>query len=225
MSEKITKFTRFRSWLERNKVFFELSTAILLAYMSYTVSINANQIATYQNDLVKEQNNLIKDENQPIFQFNFTQFNNDNLDSAERIDIYNIGKPAHNFQAEAYVLCNIQLHNSSDNEYTKISFYQKNYYINTSMVSPVGLMNSFDSAGFLTSLPRYLNSTSLSCLQNQSNIEQVQLTRYVHFTYSDIYGENHDEVYCVTKLGSFKLTESEKIMLVHELDYISYVPR
>jgi hypothetical protein len=228
MNEKVTKFTRLRDWLERNKVFFELTTAILLSIMSLTVSINANHIAEYQAELMKEQNNLTKYQNQPIFEFKLVELNSSTLNTAEKIDIYNNRTAITNFKAEAYVLCDVYLSNYSYAEIglsdIVLSFTQNCYYDVIPTGSSQGLMSSVESTGFLSSLPRYLNSTSSSAelnsyLQNQSNIKQVKLTRYIHVTYSDIYGENHDEVYWVTEIGTFKITEDKKMELANKLGH------
>jgi hypothetical protein len=101
------RLNSIREWLERNKIFFEVVVAFSLTMMSITVSINANQIATYQNDLIKE-------ENQPMFIFNLSQADNGSLDIGERIDIYNIGKPAYNFDAKANIFFDVYLYNESD---------------------------------------------------------------------------------------------------------------
>ena len=101
------KLITIREWLERNKIFFEIVVALSLTCMSIIVSINANQIAAYQNE-------LIKGENQPIFVFNLTYAENDRLGKGERIDVSNIGKPAYNFKAEPYIFFDVHLYNKSN---------------------------------------------------------------------------------------------------------------
>ena len=42
-----------RDWLDKNKVFFETITAVLLAVMAIVVSLEANRIASYQTELMR----------------------------------------------------------------------------------------------------------------------------------------------------------------------------
>lgn len=212
------KLVAIREWLERNKIFFELVVALSLTSMSIIVSINSNQIAAYQNELIKE-------ENQPIFVFNLTHADNGSLDVGERIDISNIGKPAYNFKAEPYIFFDIHLYNKSDYNSEKKAYVPITSYYGYSVEtgSPVELLLSFNKYYF-----RPINGTNYTgnyaafyhINEDFSNYSQtrnyfgyIELKRYFHITYSDVYGEIHDEIHYVDEGASFKLLEKDKIDL------------
>lgn len=215
MSEKLNTI---REWLERNKIFFELVVALSLTSMSIIVSINSNQIAEYQNELMKE-------ENQPIFVFNLTHADNSNLGVGERIDINNVGKPAYNFKAEPYIFFDIHLYNKSDyNSEKKVDVPVIDYYgYSIKTGSPTELLVSFNK--YYSCPIKGTNSTGNYAVfnhidgdfrnysQTQNYFGYIELKRYVHITYSDVYGETHDEIHYVDEDTSFKLAEKDKIDL------------
>lgn len=218
------KLDTIRKWLENNRIFFELIVALSLTSMSIIVSINANQIAEYQNELIKQ-------ENQPIFVFNLTRTVNPNytdngsLDKGERIDINNIGKPAYNFTAEEYIFFDIRLYNKSDNYSEKKAYVPvTNYYLYSVETDPaIGLLRSFNMDYFFPiNGTNYTGNYAVYChinedfgnySQTQNYFGYIDLKRYFHITYSDIYGEAHDEIYYVCGGTSYKLKEKDKIDL------------
>ena len=54
-----------RSFLERNKIFFEIITATAITTASIFISIKANNIANYANGISEEQTKIMKSENTP----------------------------------------------------------------------------------------------------------------------------------------------------------------
>lgn len=186
------KLDTIREWLERNKIFCELIVALSLTSMSIIVSINANQIAEYQNELIKE-------ENQPIFVFNLTYADNSNLGVGERIDVSNIGKPAYNFKAEPYIFFDIHLYNKSDYNSEKKAYAPVTGYYGYSIKtgSPTELLVSFNKyyscpIDGTNSTGNYavfyhINEDFKTYSQNQNYFGYIELKRYLHITYSDVY--------------------------------------
>lgn len=242
--------TRFREWLERNKIFFEIIVALSLTAMSIIISYNANQIAT-------DQNNLIKEENQPIFIFNVTHFNNDLNNSSnevEKLDIYNIGGPAYNCSIEEYTFFNIQFSDFEGNLRNSANIPMAYYSGITFTGLPTGLMKSFLKNNYViingkkcptekytvlnqisNDLYTYLQNHNSENYSKENGDLEVDLLTYVLITYIDIYGENHDEIYYVSDGISFKLSEYDKICLTKEynkryvlyhgpLDLFAYMP-
>lgn len=222
------KLDTIRKWLENNRIFFEIIVALSLTSMSIIVSINANQIAGYQNELIKE-------ENQPIFVFNLTRNDNGSLDVGERIDISNIGRPAYNFKAEPYIFFDIHLYNESDYNSEKKAYVPVTSYYGYSVEtgSPVELLLSFNKYYFRPingtnytgnyAVFYHINEDFRNYSQTQKYFGYIELKRYFHITYSDVYGETHDEIYYVDGGTSFKLEEKDKIDLDkrHNDGYIS----
>jgi len=218
----------FRKWLQRNKIFFEIIVALSLTTMSVIVANNANQIAATQNQIMKE-------ENQPIFIFDTRIPDNDTSNVMERVKIDNIGKPAYYFFAEPYVLYDIQVR---DNDYNikknaiipVVDFYS---YSETSGFTS-GNMESFYRENLTytirennSSTKYYTNDTmetlykingDLGSYTKNRNDMFVDLYIYIHITYQDVYGDSHDEIYCIDSYGlQSKLSEHDKIHL--EMEY------
>lgn len=180
--------------------FFEVIVALSLTGMSIFVSSTANQIASYQNE-------LIKGENQPIFIFNTTYFHKsiyDDSDYGEGMDIYNAGKPAYKFKSEAYVFFDISLYSAN---HTKMDLLIPVllYYVDGTVVNaPVGLLQSYSCPIELTNGTHYTytcNSNVFNKMSddffhsgNQNISRLIDLKKYIHITYNDIYNENHDEI-------------------------------
>lgn len=66
------KIIEFRMFLERNKIFFEISLAIIVAITGIFISIQANNIA-------KNQTKIMELENTPRIEIRNTQVYNDSL--------------------------------------------------------------------------------------------------------------------------------------------------
>lgn len=241
MDEKIIRswLIRLRSSLERNKVFIDLVVAIALTSMSILVSYNSNQITEQQNELIKE-------ENQPFFVFNLTEI--DTADTLEVLEIYNAGKPVSGFSADTYTFLEIYYHDFNNDTIKRAYVPIGNYYTFTRVAE------SQTGTGLLLTLKRNKHSYEKQAAydlrkskilraieENFWNYSDDQgkyynssagvnmwasVFTYVHMTYLDIYGEEHDEIYYVDSWSYFELYEKDKIVLENKhktLDHISYL--
>lgn len=55
-----SRWARLRTWLERNKIFFEIFAAVALGVMGLVLTYQGNRLAESQNDLTGRQTNLTK---------------------------------------------------------------------------------------------------------------------------------------------------------------------
>lgn len=94
MKKRIKYFRNFRSWLEKNKIFFELLSMVVLSTMAIIVSKNANEISTTQTRIMEY-------ENQPNFDLVFYQSFEDSTNIPTSIwNVYNRGGRVTDYELE-----------------------------------------------------------------------------------------------------------------------------
>ncbi|MCC9064813.1 hypothetical protein [Flavobacterium piscisymbiosum] len=104
------KIIRFRNLLERNKIFLEVLTAIVLTSTSIFVSFQANNIATQANIISNTQTGIMKMENTPSLEIRKTQtvIDSSGLDNVSKWTVLNNNSIISNFEIEKeYAYLNI----------------------------------------------------------------------------------------------------------------------
>lgn len=104
------KIVLFRNLLERNKIFLEVLTAIVLTSTSIFVSFQANNIANQANIISNTQTGIMKMENTPSLEIRKTQTVNDSsgVDNVSKWTVLNNNSIVSNFEIEKeYAYLNI----------------------------------------------------------------------------------------------------------------------
>ena len=104
------KIILFRNLLERNKIFLEVLTAIVLTGTSIFVSFQANNIAKQANIISDTQTGIMKMENTPSLEIRRTQTVNDSsgVDNVSKWTVLNNNSSISNFEIEKqYAYLNI----------------------------------------------------------------------------------------------------------------------
>lgn len=76
------KIVQFRNFLERNKIFLEVLTALVLTITSIFVSIQANNIANQANKISSDQTDIMKRENTAKLEIRKTQLSGDSVQNS-----------------------------------------------------------------------------------------------------------------------------------------------
>lgn len=99
------KIIALRSFLERNKIFFEIITASALTTASIFISIKANNIANYANDISEEQTKIMKSENTPRIQIKREELYIDSTKTnyITKWSVYNNNSKLSNFEIQKEV--------------------------------------------------------------------------------------------------------------------------
>lgn len=104
------KIISFREFLERNKIFLEVLTAIVLTSTSIFVSFQANNIANQANIISSTQTGIMKMENTPSIEIRRTQIMSDSsgIDNVSKWTVINNNSIISNFEIEKeYAYLNI----------------------------------------------------------------------------------------------------------------------
>nr|WP_199002162.1 hypothetical protein [Flavobacterium sp. ASV13] len=104
------KIILFRNLLERNKIFLEVLTAVVLTGTSIFVSFQANNIAKQANIISNTQTGIMEMENTPSLEIRKTQTVNDSLgvDNVTKWTVLNNNSSISNFEIEKqYAYLNI----------------------------------------------------------------------------------------------------------------------
>lgn len=104
------KIVHFRNLLERNKIFLEVLTAVVLTSTSIFVSFQANNIANQANIISNTQTGIMKMENTPSLEIRKIQTINDSsgVESISKWNVLNNNSSISNFEIEKqYAYLNI----------------------------------------------------------------------------------------------------------------------
>lgn len=198
-----------RSWLERNKVFFETIAALALSIMATVVSVAGVSVAARQNALIELQLQAERLQLLPHLQLDvaYEMIENENgqmYATTEKIIVTNYGGVARSIGSTAYVVMDVFL------DGTKKSFPLGGYYWTTF---------HFDGAvGKLLEITREDNNKIWSDLERgyrelakeEGHSGIIELRRVVRLRYQDVFGETHVEYHLVEPLaGGSLIPQSE----------------
>lgn len=199
-----------RAWLNNNKVFFEVSSSVLLGIMA--VIISGRQLAT-----AKDEYRLHYSEKMPLFKFDYEQIGLDSLDfmDTEFLTITNEGGAIKKFDCAVSVFYEFSVLNKSGKSVEKkVSVYIPDFYaINSLTNKPAGkLLTAWDKGNNLNryNAGRYC-SVAGKMLDKFVNMDKVVYFKIVftdinddkHTQYYDTYGNEIDET-------SYKFIVNEK---------------
>ena len=184
--------------------------AVLLAIMAITLTINSNEIASYEIELKKM-------ENQPLLKFDVDLSEHENYrPTKDQLKIYNIGSPPTEFQIDAIIFLNARYEDEHGiSEYALIPI--NDYYDGFS--SPTGdlIGNLINFQGTSSNKENYklvgmANKEFMASAAKNKSIGSIDIMRFIKFEYKDIYGKSNVEMYYVDPYGTrtHKLTENNK---------------
>lgn len=187
------KIILFRNLLERNKIFLEVLTAIVLTSTSIFVSFQANNIAKQANIISDTQTGIMKMENTPSLEIRKTQIENDSssVDNVSKWIVLNNNSSISNFEIEKqYAYLNIvKRENSAE---INIPLME---YINIegrSTEQNEGLIYEFDNK---------------NCSKNEQLTRQLiwdygytQIKSYIEISYTNVLTKKETKYYQITPL-------------------------
>ena len=174
-------FTRFRSFLQRNKIFFEVILASLLSFMAIFVSIKTNSIAEHQTKIMEY-------ENTPQLEIRKHQEFNQELNTYNDIWlIFNRNSKVSNFDIEEnYSFIRFESR-SAKNDSILIPIAQ---YVNTK-----GMLTG-ESEGLIYQFDNSHNSVYEFTLRNELiNIGYLEIESYIKSTYKDVMQQKEEKYY------------------------------
>lgn len=209
------KVEKIREFLINNKIFFETIVAVLLAIMAITLTINSNEIASYEIELKKM-------ENQPLLKFdvNLSEYDYENYRfTKDQLIISNIGTPPKEFKIDNIIFLNIAYENEHG-RFENALIPINNYY---GLGSPTGnligkLVNFKDKYYYYYENHgnyEYIsiaNDEFTKFAVNKNSLGYINIMRIVKFEYKDIYEKSHEEMYYVDPYGykTHKLTKNNE---------------
>ena len=205
-----------RDWLDKNKVFFETISAVLLAAMAIIVSYEANQIASYQTELIRL-------EHQPFLDFDI-DLAFDPIESKythDRLTISNVGSPLSEFDCQHAVFFKVEYGEIEEKLRSAmiplIGYYDTTFQTN----NPRGKLATLANSGITEGNNWKTTQTTLEFMnfaRKKNATGFAEIVRYIRVCYKDIFGETHDEVYFVDTLGTHKLPEIEGKKIFEEYE-------
>ena len=205
---QMSKTEKLRSFLNKNRIFFETIAATTLTIMAIVVAV-AQLITTNEQTAYLEQQTIIeRSQALPRFTVQVKQFMNEEGTFAEdeKIMVYNHGNIAYNIKVDAVIFFELTYseNNKSRNLRIPISgYYAANIYTG-------------DSTGLIVSSYDAKNHYKRFNLQNQLyDLEEttgrtisIDVKRYVKISYTDIFEVDHVEYYFVPIIYGGELLET-----------------
>lgn len=187
------KIVNFRSLLERNKIFIEVLTAIVLTIASVFVSFQANNIANEANIISNTQTNIMKMENTPSIEIRKNQTISDSLgfDNVSKWTVLNNNSIISSFEIEK--------------EYAYLNIVKRA----NSLEINIPLMEYINSNGKLTgqnegSVYEFDNE---NCSKNELltrqavwNYGYIQVKSFIEISYTDVLAKRETKYYQITPL-------------------------
>ncbi|UWY30055.1 hypothetical protein N4T20_08940 [Flavobacterium sp. TR2] len=187
------KVISFREFLERNKIFLEVLTAIVLTSTSIFVSFQANNIANQANIISSTQTGIMKMENTPSIEIRRTQIMSDSsgIDNVSKWTVINNNSIISNFEIEK--------------EYAYLNIAKRT----NSVEIDIPLMEYINSDGKLTGQNEgvvYVFDNK-NCSKNELLIRQgiwdygySQIKSFIEISYTNALRERETKYYQITPL-------------------------
>lgn len=208
-----------RSWLEKNKIFIETSSTIVLiaiAVMASMLTSQTNQIASYQAEIMAL-------EHQPVIEFKI-DFVDDPSGEHDRLTISNEGYRLSSFSCQPYVFLYIDYRESGmasvNGSIPLLGYYSEPEITGNGNGRLAILTNPEISGGNKKKADQIL--TDLYVQRNASGNAHIE--RYVEVSYNDFFNEPHKEVYFVSRiLGGQKLSEEKEREIIQKWEIMDSI--
>ena len=209
---KGTFLARTRDFLQRNKIYFEIFSSVLLSFMALIVSINSCQISKQQ---LANEDRL----NMPRIKVSHEQLSSKEANDSEKIIVENVGGHAYNYHIEkkVFLSCKYFPLNGGDSKQICLpiqdildtSFPTNNY---------TGVIESY----YTICTVKYFNE-----LYNQTRdvkgFLDIQLLKYISISYSDFKDELHEDLFIIDGVyQGRKIEKNDKINKLFSIKFPSY---
>jgi len=231
------KRRRVRDILDDNEIFFSTIAFTILTIMSLIVSVVAVFIASRQADIANKQTALISiqtslliRQNQPIIHLALSHapFLHDSL------TVSNIGAPIDNFndQPITFIEINVSKYPANNNNsfsttrdyFTPVDSYYNQFFPTG---NATGLLDRWIGVGFKGGNEArlgFLIDTANAFFKKKGQFLTIGIWRYIRADYSDLFGENHSDLYYIDEFGSCKVPSKESQSIRGEY-YENNVPK
>lgn len=203
---------KIRDFLQRNQIYFEIFSSILLSIMALIVSVNSCQISKQQ--LANEERL-----NMPRIKISHEQLSSKEANDSEKIIIENVGGHAYNYNIEKRVFLSCKYFPLNGDNSKQIclpiqdildtSFPTNNY---------TGVIESY----YTICTVKYFNE-----LYNQARdikgFLDLQLLKYISISYFDFKDELHEELFIIDGVyQGRKIEKNDKISKLFSVKFPSY---
>jgi hypothetical protein len=192
-----------RDWLNRNQVFFQTIAAVLLSIMAIFVTLQTNQIVSYQTKLMEA-------EQVPHLDFNLDMVYNssENEFCRDQLTISNSGSPLREFSVSSYVLLVLSYFNRTERSFVDVPISILRYYTTfTYTNNPSGelaILTNYDISEVNYWLANQTVNGFFDIAQEKDYLTSASIYRYFLVTYRDNMEKRHYEQYVVMSDGSFR---------------------
>jgi hypothetical protein len=187
------KIVLFRNLLERNKIFLEVLTAIVLTSTSIFVSFQANNIANQANIISNTQTCIMKMENTPSLEIRKTQTVNDSsgVENVSKWTVLNNNSSISNFEIEKqYAYLNIvKRENSAEINIPLMEYVDIE---GRSTGQNEGLIYEFDN--------KNCSKNELMTRQLIWDYGYTQIKSYIEISYTNVLTKKETKYYQITPL-------------------------
>lgn len=209
---KSTFSIKAKTFLQRNKILFDIFSSVLLSFMALTVSVNSCQISKQQ--LANEERL-----NMPRIKISHEQLSNNEANDSEKVIIENVGGHAYNYNIEkrVFLSCKYFPLNGDDNKqiYLPIqdildtSFPTNNY---------TGIIESY----YTICNVKYFNELYDQARDIKGFLD-LQLLKYISISYFDFKDELHEDLFIIDGVYQGHKTEkNDKISKLFSVKAPSY---
>ncbi|MFH7015824.1 hypothetical protein [Flavobacterium sp. FlaQc-47] len=175
------KIIQLRSFLERNKIFFEVLAATALTTTSIFVSFKANSIANQANQISSSQTEIMELENTPRIEIKRTQIYSDSTKTSfdTRWLVYNNNSKISNFEIEKEIsYLNIR---KKDNKEINMPLVEYLNHVGKLTSPNEGLVYEFDN--------KYCSQDEFLTREAISDFGDIDVKSYIEISYKNVLGE------------------------------------
>lgn len=187
-----SKIISLRSFLERNKIFFEVLTATALTLTGIFVSFNANSIANKANSISDSQTKIMELENTPRIEIHRTELYIDSIENKHITKwlVFNNNSKISNFQIEkevSYLVTTKKNHQEVDIPLVKYLDDQEKLSVQNE-----GLIYEFDNKHCYED--EYLTSKEIS------DFGDIYIKSFIKISYNNVLGKKEIKFFQILPL-------------------------
>ena len=195
-----------KNWLIKNKIYFEIVVATLLAIMAVVVSISQFYIASQQTKLITAQLEVVKTQIEPNIQVREKLIKNYD---EHQIYISNLGVSALDASSKTRVFLTAELHQKEAPHSFEIEIALDGYYKGATATS--------NHEGLMFTIVGDQNNKRMNKLRREFRklsdkngyYSSIGIRRYVRVSYTNILGKPKELYYYVKSTGSEQITNSQ----------------
>lgn len=210
---KSTFIAKTKTFLQRNKIFFEIFSSVLLSFMALLVSINSCQISKQQS-INEERLNM------PLIKISSDQFSKETINDSEKITIENVGGYAYNYTIQKRVFLSCE-YTPLDGGATKRIYLPIDDILDTSSQTNnyIGPIKYY----YTISTMKYFHELYQKTIEVEKGYLHIRLLKYITISYNDFKDKSHKDLFIIDGvLQGCKIEETDDINKLFSIQYPTY---